>query len=147
MDPQQVNPQQADVHDDGVNRRGFLKCMAWAGTGLVWAMSGGIPASQAFGKNVHPKSGDLTFVQISDSHMGFNKPANTDVIGTLKTAIDQINGLATPAEFLLHTGDISHLSRPEKVRQRRSDLKKLQGQRSFLRSRRTRSSGRGRRKV
>ena len=107
--------QLADPHDDGVDRRGFLKCMAWAGTGLVWTMSGGVPVSQAFAKSVgkQNKSTDLTFVQISDSHMGFNKPANTDVIGTLKTAIERINGLGTQPEFLLHTGDISHLSKPE----------------------------------
>jgi 3',5'-cyclic-AMP phosphodiesterase len=58
-------------------------------------------------------AGELSFVQISDSHMGFNKPANPDVTGTLKAAVDKINGLATPPEFLLHTGDISHLSKPE----------------------------------
>jgi 3',5'-cyclic-AMP phosphodiesterase len=76
---------------------GFLQCMARAGTGLVWTMSGGIPVSQALAKIVgrQTKSSDLTFVQISDSHAGFNTPANTDVVGTLKTAIDQINGLAT----------------------------------------------------
>jgi 3',5'-cyclic-AMP phosphodiesterase len=55
----------------------------------------------------------LSFVQISDSHMGFNKPANPDVTGTLKAAVDKINGLSTPPQFLLHTGDISHLSKPE----------------------------------
>jgi len=114
-DQKQNDHKSEDLHDDGVDRRGFLKCMAWAGTGLVWTMSGGILVSRAFSKKVgsHANSGDLTFVQISDSHMGFNKPANTDVIGTLKTAIDQVNGLATPPEFLLHTGDISHLSKPE----------------------------------
>ncbi|MGO9539922.1 MAG: metallophosphoesterase family protein, partial [Terriglobales bacterium] len=112
---EQEDKKSADLHDDGVDRRGFLKCMAWAGTGLVWTMSGGVPVSQAFAKSIgrQNKSTDLTFVQISDSHMGFNKPANTDVIGTLKTAIDQINGLGTQPEFLLHTGDISHLSKPE----------------------------------
>jgi 3',5'-cyclic-AMP phosphodiesterase len=106
---------QTHIQHDGVDRRGFLKCMAWAGTGLVWTMSGGVPVSKAFAGSLgkHGKSNDLTFVQISDSHMGFNKPANTDVIGTLKTAISQINALATPPEFLLHTGDISHLSKPE----------------------------------
>jgi 3',5'-cyclic AMP phosphodiesterase CpdA len=115
MDQQQDNSKLIDLSADGVDRRGFLKCMAWAGTGLVWTMSGGVPVSQAFARHGgnHATSGDLTFVQISDSHMGFNKPANTDVIGTLKTAIAQINGLATQPEFLLHTGDISHLSKPE----------------------------------
>jgi 3',5'-cyclic AMP phosphodiesterase CpdA len=100
------------VHNDGVDRRGFLKCMAWAGTGLVWTMSAGVPVSQAL-LGRHAKSGDLTFVQISDSHMGFNKPANTDVVGTLKTAIDHINALPAAPEFMLHTGDITHLSKPE----------------------------------
>jgi 3',5'-cyclic AMP phosphodiesterase CpdA len=57
--------------------------------------------------------GELSFVQISDSHMGFNKPANPDVAGTLKAAVDKINGLAAAPEFMLHTGDISHLSKPE----------------------------------
>ena len=105
-----------DLNNDGVDRRGFLKCMAWAGTGLVWTMSGGIPVSRAFAKGMHDsggKGGDFSFVQISDSHMGFNKPANPDVVATLQAAVDKINGLPNKPEFLLHTGDISHLSRPE----------------------------------
>jgi hypothetical protein len=103
-----------DLNDD-VDRRGFLKCMAWVGTGLVWTMSGGIPVSRAFAKSMHDssgKGGHFSFVQISDSHMGFNKPANPDVVATLQAAVDKINGLPTKPEFLLHTGDISHLSRP-----------------------------------
>jgi 3',5'-cyclic AMP phosphodiesterase CpdA len=56
---------------------------------------------------------DLSFVQISDSHMGFNKPANTDVVGTFRAAIDKVNALPTRPAFMLHTGDISHLSKPE----------------------------------
>src|SRR5579864_2392829 len=105
-----------DLNNDGVDRRGFLKCMAWAGTGLVWTMSGGIPSSRAFAKTAHRSGGngaDFSFVQISDSHMGFNKPANPDVAATLQVAVDKINGLAEPPEFLLHTGDITHLSKPE----------------------------------
>jgi 3',5'-cyclic-AMP phosphodiesterase len=105
-----------DLDDDGVDRRGFLKCMAWAGTGLVWTLSGGIPVSRAFAKNVAQnadKPGDFSFVQISDSHMGFNKPANPDVVATLQAAVEKINGLPNQPEFLLHTGDISHLSKPE----------------------------------
>jgi 3',5'-cyclic-AMP phosphodiesterase len=101
-----------DLNNDGIDRRGFLKCMAWAGTGLVWTMSGGIPGSRAFAKNAG-KGGDFSFVQISDSHMGFNKPANPDVVATLQAAVGKINGLPNQPEFLLHTGDISHLSRPE----------------------------------
>jgi 3',5'-cyclic AMP phosphodiesterase CpdA len=64
-------------------------------------------------KGMPAPAGELSFVQISDSHMGFNKAANPDVVGTLKAAVEKINGLATPPEFMLHTGDISHLSKPE----------------------------------
>jgi 3',5'-cyclic-AMP phosphodiesterase len=105
-----------DLNNDGIDRRGFLKCMAWAGTGVVWTMCAGIPVSRAFAKSISQKSqhnGELTFVQISDSHMGFNKPANPDVAATLQAAVDKINALEKQPEFLLHTGDISHLSRPE----------------------------------
>jgi 3',5'-cyclic-AMP phosphodiesterase len=111
-----IDQELQDLNNDGIDRRGFLKCMAWAGTGLVWTISGGIPSSRAFakdiGNNAH-KRGDFSFVQISDSHMGFNKPANQDVIGTLTAAVNKINALPKQPEFLLHTGDISHLSRPE----------------------------------
>ena len=100
---------------DGVDRRGFLKCMAWAGTGALCVIKGGVLSSYALGAagRMHPSkmSGELTFVQISDSHMGFNKPANTDVVATLQAAIDKINALPTPPAFILHTGDISHLSK------------------------------------
>src|SRR6516225_8188705 len=105
-----------DHNHDGIDRRGFLKCMAWAGTGALCVMQGGVLKSYSLsrlsdlGAN---KVGELSFVQISDSHMGFNKAANPDVIGTLKAAVDKINGLAMPPEFMLHTGDISHLSKPE----------------------------------
>jgi 3',5'-cyclic-AMP phosphodiesterase len=105
-----------DHNDDGVDRRGFLKCMAWAGTGAFFVMQAGVLKSYSLSKMpmLGPRSaGELSFVQISDSHMGFNKPANPDVVGTLKAAVDKINGLATPPEFMLHTGDISHLSKPE----------------------------------
>jgi len=104
-----------DLNNDGIDRRGFLKCMAWAGTGLLWTMSGGVPMSRAFAKTSerHVHKGDFSFVQISDSHMGFNKPANPDVVATLQAAVDKINGLEQQPEFLLHTGDISHLSKQE----------------------------------
>ena len=106
-----------DHNRDGVDRRGFLKCMAWAGTGALCVMQGGVLKSYSLsqpsqmGGNL--SAGELSFVQISDSHMGFNKAANPDVVGTLKAAVDKINGLSTPPEFMLHTGDITHLSKPE----------------------------------
>jgi Icc protein len=112
------------VHDhnhDGVDRRGFLKCMAWAGTGLVCVVQGGILKSYGLSqlaqggddKAMESMKGELSFVQISDSHMGFNKPANSNVVATLQAAIDKINALQTPPAFLLHTGDISHLSKAD----------------------------------
>jgi 3',5'-cyclic-AMP phosphodiesterase len=104
-------------NNDGVDRRGFLKCMAWAGTGALFVMRGGIlrsyslsdPAGLAGGAG---KRGELSFVQISDSHMGFNKAANPDVVVTLQAAVDKINAAPVQPAFLLHTGDISHLSKP-----------------------------------
>src|SRR5713101_5352913 len=108
------------LHDhthDGVDRRGFLKCMAWAGTGAFCVMKGGVLNSYSLSRiseiSTADMMGELSFVQISDSHMGFNKPANLDVAGTLKAAVDKINALSAAPEFMLHTGDISHLSKPE----------------------------------
>jgi 3',5'-cyclic-AMP phosphodiesterase len=103
--------------NDGIDRRGFLKCMAWAGTGALCVMQGGVLKSYALGtagsRAAKASAGELSFVQISDSHMGFSKAANPDVAGTLKAAVDKINGLSVSPEFMLHTGDISHLSKPE----------------------------------
>jgi Icc protein len=106
-----------DHNHDGIDRRGFLKCMAWAGTGTFCVIKGGVLNSYGLSRlsEMDPADmkGELSFAQISDSHMGFNKPANTDVVGTLKAAVEKINALKMQPEFLLHTGDISHLSKPE----------------------------------
>ncbi|HEX4485904.1 MAG TPA: metallophosphoesterase [Terriglobales bacterium] len=99
---------------DGIDRRGFLKCMAWAGTGAVCVLQGGVLKSFSLDDPSHiakHAKGELSFVQISDSHMGFNKAANSDVVATLKAAIDKINALPIAPEFMLHTGDITHLSK------------------------------------
>jgi 3',5'-cyclic-AMP phosphodiesterase len=104
-----------DHNHDGIDRRGFLKCMAWAGTGALCVLQGGVLKSYSLSDPTHAgkaAKGDLSFVQISDSHMGFNKPANPDVVATLQAAVQKINALSVPPEFILHTGDISHLSKP-----------------------------------
>ena len=105
-----------DNTNDGIDRRGFLKCMAWAGTGVVWALSsGGVLTSRAFGDPspaTEPAAG-FTFAQISDSHIGFSKETNKDVVGTLTRAIDKINALPRRPELLIHTGDITHLAKAE----------------------------------
>ena len=113
-----------EVSEDGIDRAGFIKCMAWAGTGVLWMMSGGILRSYGMSQLIDRGTGrlktgltlpqsDFSFVQISDSHIGFSKPANTDVIGTLQAAIDKINAMPTAPAFVLHTGDLSHLSQQE----------------------------------
>src|ERR1700680_2589852 len=86
--------------------------MAWAGPGGVWTIAGGVPSSRGFGQKANDSKGELSFVQISDSHMGFNKPANPDVTGTLQATVEKINALPSAPEFIIHTGDLSHLSRP-----------------------------------
>jgi len=105
-----------DHNDDGVDRRGFLKCMAWAGTGMLWAVNGGVLSSTTLGRwsaggGVAPK-GTLFFAQISDSHIGFNKEANKDVTATLREAVAKIKAAPEQPSFLLHTGDLTHLSKP-----------------------------------
>ncbi len=113
------NNQNELLHDhnhDGIDRRGFLKCMAWAGTGAFCAINGGVLKSYSLSAlpiGSQEYKGELSFVQISDSHMGFDKAANPDVVGTLKAAIDKIHALPVPPAFILHTGDITHLSKPE----------------------------------
>ena len=106
---------QHDHNDDGIDRRGFLKCMAWAGTGLLYTMSGGLLSSRVFGRatNVDDAASGLSFVQISDSHIGFNKPANPDVAGTFQAAVDKINAMPAPPSFILHTGDLTQLAQAD----------------------------------
>ena len=99
------------------DRRHFLQCMAWVGTGAVWTLSSGVlkgsPLGQVSGGAMAAHgAGGLRFVQISDSHIGFDKPANTDVTATLREAIAKIKAEPEPPSFVLHTGDLTHLSRP-----------------------------------
>jgi predicted phosphodiesterase len=102
------------LNGDGVDRRGFLRCMAWAGTGVLWTMRAGLPGSRLLAANAAAQdTADLTFVQISDSHIGFGKDPYKDVSATLKVAVDKINALAKPPAFVIHTGDLTHLAKPE----------------------------------
>jgi len=119
----ELGPTAVGEAGDGIDRRNFLSCMAWAGTGLLWTMAGGVPTSKLFAatgggagsggaRSGGVGGGAFSFVQISDSHIGFNKAANQDVTGTLKLAIDKINALPGEPDLLLHTGDITHSSKP-----------------------------------
>src|ERR1700677_213228 len=96
-----------DTTNDGIDRRGFLKCMAWAGAGLVWAMKGGILTARAFGADATADNADFSFVQVSDSHIGFHRGVYTDVVGTFQTAVSRINSLPISPALVLHTGDLS----------------------------------------
>jgi 3',5'-cyclic-AMP phosphodiesterase len=94
------------------DRRGFLKCMSWAGSAMVWTVAGGIPRARIIGQAEASDSG-FSFAQVSDSHLGFNKPVNTDVTGTFQQALDHVAGMEDKPAFLIHTGDITHLSAPD----------------------------------
>src|SRR5471032_712081 len=102
------------AHDekDGIDRRGALECMIWAGTGVLWTLKGGVPASSLLGAAQAAESG-FTFMQISDSHVGFDKPANPNALGTLQEAIGKVVAMPAKPAFMIHTGDISHLSKPK----------------------------------
>jgi len=98
--------------DRGIDRRQALECMIWAGTGVLWTVSGGVPTSMALGFAQAAETG-FSFLQISDSHVGFDKPANPNALGTLQEAIDKVVALPAKPSFMIHTGDISHLSKPK----------------------------------
>src|SRR6516164_147464 len=97
----------AKIDETRIDRRGFLECMAWVGTGLAWSVSGGVLSSRALGEpseNAEAAAkADFTFVQISDSHIGFSKPPNPDVAGTLAETMVKINRLPVRPDLVLHT--------------------------------------------
>ena len=91
-----------DERDGGLDRRQTLKCMLWAGTGVVWTVAGGVPSSRLIG-SAKAAEGSFSFVQISDSHIGFEKPANPDARATLSAAVDKVLavfGRAEPRDFI-----------------------------------------------
>jgi 3',5'-cyclic AMP phosphodiesterase CpdA len=111
-----MEKQMTHDEDDGIDRRGALECMIWAGTGVLWTLAGGIPRSSSLlgisEANAQAASG-FTFLQISDSHIGFKAPANPNALATLDEAIVKVGALPQKPAFMLHTGDITHLSKPE----------------------------------
>lgn len=104
-----------DSAETGSGRRDFLKCMAWAGTGALFTVAGGVPASIGLDAAlaVPPKLASFSFLQISDSHIGFAKPANPDARATFREAIAKVKALPDRPDFIIHTGDVSQLSRDE----------------------------------
>jgi 3',5'-cyclic AMP phosphodiesterase CpdA len=131
----------SDHHDErGVNRRKILECMTWAGTGVLWTIAGGMPRSMGIiGEAAAAQASGLTFLQISDSHVGFDKPANPNALGTLEEAINKIKALPVKPSFVIHTGDITHLSKPSEfddagriISQARLDVHYVPGEHDVL---------------
>jgi 3',5'-cyclic AMP phosphodiesterase CpdA len=115
----------------GRSRRDFLKCAtAWAGTGLVLTMAGGVLSSCRLESGMS-QDGPLSFVQISDTHVGFTKEPNPDPLATLRATIEKINALPQPPPFVLHTGDLTHLSKPDEFDTLAEILKGLKTDRVF----------------
>jgi 3',5'-cyclic AMP phosphodiesterase CpdA len=112
-EPIDLNHSDPNHDGDGIDRRGFLKCMAWAGAGVLCTVSSGVLSSAGFGQPALHGGAGFTFAQISDSHIGFNKAANPDVVATLQVAVQRINALEAPPDFLIHTGDLSQLATPD----------------------------------
>jgi 3',5'-cyclic-AMP phosphodiesterase len=100
---------------DGIDRRGVLECMIWAGTGVLWTMAGGVPRSSLLGISEAQAQAahGFSFLQISDSHIGFKQAANPNPLATLQEAIAKAGALPQKPAFMIHTGDITHLSKPE----------------------------------
>lgn len=115
------------MKDHDISRRGVLSCLAWGGAGVLWTMAGGVPVASALGAggDKMSKAGAFSFVQISDTHIGFAREANPDVAGTTRGAIELINHSAPDAALVLHTGDVTHLSRAAEFDQAAELLKGL----------------------
>jgi 3',5'-cyclic AMP phosphodiesterase CpdA len=97
----------------GLGRREVLECMVWAGTGVLWTVSGGVPHSVGLiGDALAAEPTGFTFLQMSDSHIGFDKAANPDALGTLREAVAIVKAMPVKPSFIIHTGDITHLSKP-----------------------------------
>ena len=98
----------------GVDRRGLLKCMGWGGTGLVWSLAGGLPSAMLLDQAAAATPVKaFSFMQVSDSHIGFKKPANPDASVTFREAVARIRAMPDKPDFIIHTGDITQLSKPE----------------------------------
>lgn len=131
-----------DHGDDGVSRRKVLECMTWAGTGVLWTITGGVPRSLGIIDSAQAATAaapGMTFLQISDSHVGFDKPANPNALGTLEEAINKINAMPAKPSFMIHTGDITHLSKAAEfdnadriISQSKLDVHYVPGEHDFL---------------
>jgi 3',5'-cyclic AMP phosphodiesterase CpdA len=130
----------SDDDNHGPSRRKVLECMTWAGTGVLWTIAGGVPTSMGIiDQAIAAETTGLTFLQISDSHVGFDKAANPNALGTLEEAIGRVKALPVKPSFMIHTGDISHLSKEKEfddadqiISQARLDVHYVPGEHDIL---------------
>jgi 3',5'-cyclic AMP phosphodiesterase CpdA len=135
-----IEASEVDDESSGLSRRGALTCMVWAGTGLLWTLSGGVPKSLGLLSDaLAAVPTGFSFLQISDSHIGFNKPANPDALGTLREAIGKVKAVKSSPAFMIHTGDITHLSKPDEfdnadqiISEARLDVHYVPGEHDFI---------------
>ncbi|HEY1951364.1 MAG TPA: metallophosphoesterase [Gemmatimonadaceae bacterium] len=123
-----------DHSEDGIDRRGFLRCMAWAGTATAWGLAGGIPTSFALNRIpflTDSQKKSIFFAQVSDSHIGFSKEANKDVTATLQEAVAKLNALPQRPALVLHTGDITQLAKSDEFDTANEVLKGVKTDRIF----------------
>jgi len=114
-----------------VDRRQFLQCMTWAGTGLVWAVNGGVLSSRTLADAAEMPAADFTFAQISDTHIGFTGQANADPVATMQEAIARLNARAQRPAFVIHTGDLTHAQKPGAFDTVTEHLKAVRAERVF----------------
>lgn len=114
--------------EHGMSRRQLIRHSAWFGAAVVLTVAGGEVISHVAGDgtaNASPDAGQLRFVQVSDSHLGFKGTANPDVTATFATAVNQVNALGYEPDFVMHTGDITHLSTAAEFGQARDIMSDL----------------------
>jgi 3',5'-cyclic AMP phosphodiesterase CpdA len=129
---------QQDVGGQGMSRRQLARHAGWFGGAVVLSVIGGEVISHVAHDRDSPAAAAaddphaLRFVQISDSHIGFDGPANTDVVGSFGHALDRINSLGFRPDFVMHTGDLTHVSAPAQFDQVKQMLSTARTDRVFV---------------
>ena len=104
-----------------MKRGDFVHHVGWTGAGIVYALS----AEGLVRATASAEPGAFSFVQISDSHIGYTGPANGDVRATLQQTVASINAMAVQPAFVIHTGDVTHLSKAQEFDDARAMLSAL----------------------
>ena len=122
--------------DELKRRRKFIKCMAWAGSGVLWTMEGGVLRAQMLAAGTASgapgRAGEFSFVQLSDSHIGFHQAPNPDVTATLREAITKVNAQSVASDFVVHTGDLTHLAKPDQFDAFAEAMRELKTDQTFF---------------